>query len=58
MAGLIILGFAVVGLAWWTLHRVRRRLRHRLGPTQPVRDPWYQKPEPGELPTEPEEREP
>jgi hypothetical protein len=49
LAGLLILAFALVGLVWWTAYLLRRRLRSRLGPTRPVRDAWYQHPEPKDL---------
>lgn len=45
-AGLSILAFALVGIVWWTAYMLRRRLRRRLGATQPVHDAWYQKPAP------------
>ncbi len=52
LAGILILGFAMIGLVWWTAYMLRRRLRRRLGPTQPVRDAWYQNPPPNDLSTD------
>ncbi|HEX4143297.1 MAG TPA: hypothetical protein VHY91_07085 [Pirellulales bacterium] len=55
LAGIAILGFALVGLVWWSAHLLRRRLRHRLGSSRPVRDAWYQKPAPNDLSSDPDE---
>jgi hypothetical protein len=48
LAGLVILAFALLAVVWWTAHRLRRRLRHRLGSSRPVRDAWYRKPTPND----------
>ncbi len=55
-AGIVILGFAMIGLVWWTAYMLRRRLRRRLGPTRPVRDAWYQNPSPNQLSTDIDEQ--
>jgi hypothetical protein len=46
--GLLILAFALVGMAWWTLRRVRRRMRGRLGASRSIHDAWYRKPAAGD----------
>ncbi|HTU24423.1 MAG TPA: hypothetical protein VMF30_03425 [Pirellulales bacterium] len=46
LAGIVIVGFALVGLAWWAARIARRRMGRRLGATRPIHDPWYQKPPP------------
>jgi hypothetical protein len=56
--GLVILGFALIGLTWWAFYRLRRRMRNRLGSTKPIHDPWYRKAEPSDLPPEPDEPRP
>jgi hypothetical protein len=58
LAGLVILAFALVGLVWWSAHRLRRRLRGRLGSSRPVRDAWYQKPAPNDLSSDLDEPRP
>jgi hypothetical protein len=58
LAGLVILAFALVGLVWWTAHRLRRRLRHRLGSSRPMRDAWYQTPAPNDLSSDLDEPRP
>ncbi|HEY1785148.1 MAG TPA: hypothetical protein VGG30_06335 [Pirellulales bacterium] len=55
MAGLVILGFALMGLVWWTAHLLRRRLRRRLGSSRPAHDDWYRKPAPNDLSSDPDE---
>ena len=58
MAGLIILGFALIALVWWTAYTLRRRFRSRLGSSTPVRDAWYQKPAPSDLSSDLDEPRP
>jgi flagellar biogenesis protein FliO len=54
-AGLLILAVALVAIAWWTVHRIRRRMRTRLGSSRPIHDAWYQKPPPGETASDEDE---
>jgi hypothetical protein len=54
-AGLLILAFVLVGLAWWTMRRMRRRMRTRMGASRPIHDAWYQKPAPDELTSDEDE---
>lgn len=42
--GLVLLGLALVFLAWWGARIVRRQIRQARGPTQPLADAWYSKP--------------
>jgi hypothetical protein len=55
VAALLILAAALVGIAWWTVRRLRRRLKSRLGSSRPVQDAWYRKPTPDELSSEEDE---
>ena len=58
LAGLMILGFALVGLVWWTASALRRRLRRRLGASRPVHDAWYRKPASNDLSSDLDEPRP